>query len=442
MSCFEDLSEKLMRAIAPSKKILEFGCGTGRLGQRYKELAPSASWHGVDTHAPSLEVAKERLDRVWLADLNVANLRVFQDGYDCVVISNVLENLKQPERLLTAVRAHVTTNARLVCSIPNMTNISVIERMLIGDLSYDANGLMDMRNLRFFSQSSAFKLFLDSGWLPHLRDQYRADHHNVEWAADLISCAEKLGASKEAAARALNCYHMIIVCSRSEESQGRTAVPLSVIVPVNNETQFALNVTRSPGLQEIGAQILPCREAKSAADAFMRGRAQASGQWLMLCHQDVYFPAGSGFALCEKLAGISEDESERALIGFAGIGTKSPANPYAKTFEAGLVIDRIDHFNWPIAERGVSLDEFAVVLHRNTSLAIDPTLGWHLWATDLCLAAMQSNPPAFARIVRVPVYHNSLTDHSLPPAFYESAQRLAGKYSKVPGIRSLCAKIN
>jgi hypothetical protein len=441
MSCFEGLNEKLLRAIPPSKKVLEFGCATGRLGGRYKELAPSACWHGVDGHAPSLEVAERCLDRVWLADLDGVDVMAFEEGYDCVVMGDVLENLKQPERLLAALRAHVTADARLVCSVPNMTNISIIERMLVGDLSYDANGLMDRTHLRFFSQISAFKVFLDSGWLPDLKDQYVAGNPNEGWAVDLISCANKLGVSKETASRALQCYQMIIVCARSEDTKSRTTLPLSVIVPVNNETQFALNVARSPGLQEIDAQIIPCRGAKSAADAFERGRVQATGQWLMFCHQDVYFPAGSGFSLCERLAEFPQDAAKRAVIGFAGIGTLSPADPYAHTFNAGLVIDRTRHYDWPIAERSCSLDEFAVVLNRNTDSAIDPALGWHLWATDLCLATMCRDPPAFAQIVRVPIYHNSFSDHSLPPAFYDSAKKLVAKYPQVSGIRTLCGQI-
>jgi 2-polyprenyl-3-methyl-5-hydroxy-6-metoxy-1,4-benzoquinol methylase len=143
MSYFEGLNEKLLKAIPRSKKVLEFGCATGRLGERYKELTPSTCWHGVDFHASSLEMAQRRLDQVWLTDLDVVDARAFEDGYDCVVIGDVLEHLKQPERLLATVRTRVTADARLVCSIPNMTNISIIERMLIGDLSYDSNGLMD-----------------------------------------------------------------------------------------------------------------------------------------------------------------------------------------------------------------------------------------------------------------------------------------------------------
>ena len=93
----EGLNRLLLEAVPRSKKALELGCSTGRLGQRYKELHRSARWHGVDIDAPSLEVASKRLDRVSLADLDSVDVATFGGGYDGVVAGEVLEYLKAPE---------------------------------------------------------------------------------------------------------------------------------------------------------------------------------------------------------------------------------------------------------------------------------------------------------------------------------------------------------
>ena len=39
---------------------------------------------------------------------------------------------------------------------------------------------------------------------------------------------------------------MIIACTKSPPSDPAPAIPLSVIVPVNSEVQFALNIVHSP----------------------------------------------------------------------------------------------------------------------------------------------------------------------------------------------------
>ncbi len=100
-------------------------------------------------------------------------------------------------------------------------------------------------------------------------------------------------------------------------------------------------------------------------------------------------------------------------------------NAATKSYEhAGFVIDRGSRFDQPASEAVVSIDELALVLPRQSPLRIDPSLGWHLWATDLCLQAICAHR-FFAHIVRLPLFHNSHTDHTLPAAFHASAATLA-----------------
>ena len=86
--------------------------------------------------------------------------------------------------------------------------------------------------------------------------------------------------------------------------------------------------------------------------------------------------------------------------------------------------------------RYVSIDELAVMMRRDSAHRVDPALGWHLWGTDLILAG-----PAPAKIVRVPLFHNSLNDGVLPPAYHVSAAYLRAKYPDAGRIDSLCGSI-
>jgi hypothetical protein len=89
----------------------------------------------------------------------------------------------------------------------------------------------------------------------------------------------------------------------------------------------------------------------------------------------------------------------------------------------------------------VSLDELAICLHRDSAVAIDPTLGWHLWATDLCLQAQHLAGRPIAQILDVPLFHNSVGDYQVPPEFNDSAVRLLGKYPHLPMIPTLCGEL-
>jgi SAM-dependent methyltransferase len=430
---FDGLNQKLLSAIPPdARSALEFGCASGRLGAACKMLRPGLRWTGVDAHPSALAEAAARLDHVVSMDLDAPDAAFLGRGYDVVVMGDVLEHLRDPGECLRIAHSVSGPQARLVACIPNMAHVSVIERMLAGDLTYDATGLLDSTHLRFLSPASAFKLLLDAGWLPDLLDRYVVGHPDEAFLGHLVAAAGRLGIPRQTACSHLLSYQLIIDCIKAPTCTTRADARFSVVVPVTNRQQFELNVNRSPGLAEANAEIIVVEGARSAADAFAAGRARASTGWIVFCHQDVYFPKGSGHALAACFAAIPSDLRQQTLIGFAGLGaTDRGAQP------AGLVTDRSARFDHPASTCAVSIDELAVAMSVDTIHAIDPALGWHLWATDLCLAAGRSEEGNL-RIERIPLFHNSYNDGQLSASFHAAARMLRRKYPHAGAIPTLC----
>jgi 2-polyprenyl-3-methyl-5-hydroxy-6-metoxy-1,4-benzoquinol methylase len=436
---YEGLNEKLLIAIPPSQKVLELGCAAGRLGEKYKQLHPEATWVGVDINPEALQQAARRLDATFQINLDDELLDAVGNGYDCVVMGDLLEHLKQPETLLENLVRITRADASLACCAPNMAHVSVFERMLLGDLYYDDQGLLDRTHLRFLSCSSLFKMLLDAGWLPTLHDSYNVGHAQPALLEKLIEAARLLSVPRSTANRLLSTYQMVLQCKkRSDTASHGVGAAFSIVVPVTNETQLHLNILKSPGLAEVNAQVLLCRGTNSAADAFQWAVGHAVSPWLILCHQDVYFPKGCGRMIARILSEVSESEAPRTILGFAGLTVEQSTNQL-QLAKAGLLVDRVNLFDHPESKSAITIDEFAVVLHRNSRYRIDPRLRWHLWATDLCLQAIfDEQKRTRARVLRVPLFHNSLNDGSLPSAFFESARVLAFKYPQLACIPTLC----
>ena len=74
-----------------------------------------------------------------------------------IVIGDLLEHVREPGRLLESLYDLATPGAQIVCCLPNMAHLSVIERMVAGDISYDTMGLLDATHVRFYSPASAFR---------------------------------------------------------------------------------------------------------------------------------------------------------------------------------------------------------------------------------------------------------------------------------------------
>lgn len=109
-------AELFARWIGNSKRLLELGCGSGSLLERY-----STGNHvtAMDIDKPALEICRERLgvETVWG---NFATELPFSDAsFDVVVAGETLEHMPYPSVFLREIRRVLATGGLFVGSVPN-----------------------------------------------------------------------------------------------------------------------------------------------------------------------------------------------------------------------------------------------------------------------------------------------------------------------------------
>lgn len=404
-----------------ASQVLELGCANGRLGEAYKEVNPHCTWTGIEFITSCIKNAITRLDHVVWMNLNTPNTKDLQIGvYDTIVLGDIIEHLVDPESCLQFVHSISREDAVICLSVPNMTHYSIYHRMLLGDLTYDEQGIMDQTHLRWLSSSSIIKMLLNTGWMPTVQGIVYAcpdNEKDQQLFNSIMNVGIGMGLNCQTLERNLTSLQYIITATKAPTPKSKINKPLTVIVPVNNKIQFNLNVDKSPGLKEITAEIIPVVGASTAAEALSQGSKYASNDWILFCHQDVFIPRNSGYMINEVISQIPVQHIHDTLIGFAGLSNGNPR---------GLVIDRITAWDHPSSRTATGLDEFAILLTKNSKHQIDSNFGWHCWATDLCLVAEKNNLPV--NIVRVPMFHNSQTTNVLSDSFTSSCEQLKHKH--------------
>ena len=146
----------------PAGRVLDLGCGTGRLGAELRTRGHHVV--GVDVHDTA--EAKERLDEFIVADLEQGiPLAVHEHGpYDTVVAADVLEHVRDPGRLLVELRAVLADRAVVLASVPNIGHWYPRLRVASGRFDYDARGILDRDHVRFFTRRSFARLTQRTGW--------------------------------------------------------------------------------------------------------------------------------------------------------------------------------------------------------------------------------------------------------------------------------------
>jgi spore maturation protein CgeB/SAM-dependent methyltransferase len=164
LSYFEFARPEVLALVPESaKRILDIGCGTGRLGEALK-ARQRAEVVGIELYEPAALAARQRLDQVLVGNVEQMELPFTPGAFDAVVCADVLEHLRQPESLLRQASRWLGPDGRLVASIPNVRHHSVVGSLLDGNWTYEPAGLLDRTHLRFFTRRDIEQLFQDAGF--------------------------------------------------------------------------------------------------------------------------------------------------------------------------------------------------------------------------------------------------------------------------------------
>jgi len=253
---------------------------------------------------------------------------------------------------------------------------------------------------------------------------------------------EHLGLHFERAKTYLNSSHYIFQGTQlSYEIEDQAEEPISFIACVNNDEILNANLLSSPCLRKTGSphQLIIERNCSSAAEGFSRGIQAARNDLVVMLHQDMYLPRGwpnrflQQYRYAEKLFG---------KIGVAGVVGMTHRNN--ESMGHGYIVDGCSIKTFQGESKNPvpvdTLDEVLLAVPRNTPLRLDPSLGFHFYGGDICLAARQAGLPVVA--LDALCFHNAININiTFSAAFYKSREIFKNKWIAELPIATTCTLI-
>jgi 2-polyprenyl-3-methyl-5-hydroxy-6-metoxy-1,4-benzoquinol methylase len=155
----EDLLERIGR---DAKTILEFGCGEGALGEALRRRQ-KCRVVGIELDRHAAAMAKKRMDDVYCGDAREI-VSIIHERFDWIIGGDIIEHLDEPWSFLAELRRIAAPGGRLLLSIPNIANASIIADLLSGRFDYVYMGLTCVGHLRFFTKRSIEEMLTIAGW--------------------------------------------------------------------------------------------------------------------------------------------------------------------------------------------------------------------------------------------------------------------------------------
>ncbi len=208
-----DLLEKIPLS---AQRVLEIGCGQGRLGEAYKARQTKAHYYGIELMPNEATQALTVLDGVLCADIeqNTSLPKEFlkaEEKFDALVFGDVLEHLRDPWRVLADLRNVVAPEGVCVACISNVGYWSLVRQLLAGRWDYAESGLLDRTHVRFFTLETAIEMFQKAGWRVTDASPRNLWPEKTEQAIkDLLPLASTLNVSPEKMRRDLSALQWVI----------------------------------------------------------------------------------------------------------------------------------------------------------------------------------------------------------------------------------------
>ena len=136
-----------------ARRVLDVGCSVGHLGSLIKSRQ-DAHVVGIEFDSGMAAIAAQRLDSVSSVDLDHAGSLDTLSGrtFDCIVLADILEHLRDPWGLLRAVCKQLDGGGAVVISLPNVGHYSTMASLLFrARWPYRSRGIHDRTHLRFFA---------------------------------------------------------------------------------------------------------------------------------------------------------------------------------------------------------------------------------------------------------------------------------------------------
>lgn len=153
-------------ALAPTgghSSVLELGCGAGGTGRAMLAAGKAGRYVGIELNPGPAAIAAEHLDQVLVGDVETMDLEPLAGQFDALIISEVLEHLRDPWATLERLAPCLRPGGAVFASSPNIAHWMVIRDLLVGRFHYVESGVMDRTHLRWFTPGSFRQMFEAAG---------------------------------------------------------------------------------------------------------------------------------------------------------------------------------------------------------------------------------------------------------------------------------------
>ncbi|HKZ34410.1 MAG TPA: methionine biosynthesis protein MetW, partial [Patescibacteria group bacterium] len=153
--------EKLAVSLIPfGSRVLDLGCGDGRIAA-FLQKHLGCTVVGIEIDSDLAKIASQRISKVFVEnadDEEFLKSAIKESKFDVILASNILEHLKEPERVIRILKKSLTGNGSFIVVLPNVAHWSIRLSLFKGEFRNQASGIIYKGHLHYYSLRGAREL--------------------------------------------------------------------------------------------------------------------------------------------------------------------------------------------------------------------------------------------------------------------------------------------
>ncbi|MBU3938355.1 glycoside hydrolase family 99-like domain-containing protein [bacterium] len=168
--------------IKTGSKILEFGPSHGRLTRFLKEYM-QCNVCCVELDEEAAQEAAQYAQKMIVGDIEslLWEEELQGESFDYIIFADVLEHLRNPQKILINVQHYLNEEGSILISIPNIAHASILIDLLQDKFIYRNVGLLDNTHIRLFTKTTLDTMIKDSGLYKQYETSIRKEPENTEF---------------------------------------------------------------------------------------------------------------------------------------------------------------------------------------------------------------------------------------------------------------------
>lgn len=155
----------ILGGIKKNSKVLEFGCGNGRMTQWMKESLDcdvTILEQDLELYQKAVVFAENGIcgnieDAEWMKILK-------QHSFDYIIYADVLEHLHNPEEILRLSAKMLKEDGSVWISVPNIAHNDILMKLYNNSLNYTDTGILDRTHVHHFTYKNLCTLISEAGF--------------------------------------------------------------------------------------------------------------------------------------------------------------------------------------------------------------------------------------------------------------------------------------